>query len=55
MPCLAQALQEEANGGNVPEKEEVVEEEEAHEGMVLWHEGRKDTWHGRQSVILQLQ
>ena len=54
MPCLAQALQEEANGWNVPEKEEEVEEEEeAPEGVAMWHEGRKDTWHGRQNVILQ--
>ena len=32
-------MQEEANRWNAPEEEEV--EEEAHEGMVLWLEGRR--------------
>lgn len=42
-PCLAQAMLE----------DEEVEVEDAPEGVVMWHHGKKDTWHRRQNMLLQ--
>ena len=44
-------MQEEATRWNAPEEEEV--QDEAPEGVVMWHHGKKDTWHGRQHMLLQ--
>lgn len=49
-PCLVQAMQEEADSWrwNAPYKVD-----DAPEGVVMWHQGKKDTWHGRQNMLLQ--